>query len=220
MVFKEEFMEKSQKRVALSLIAIAVLFSALLFTSYAIFTYTKQGTKENKVTTGTASMSFVEDTDGIEITNAYPITDDEGKRILKQDLTKEQTVTNGYLDFTVSANVSGEATIAYDVYLKNISVAPAVPNQYIKVYLTNGEEEEAYPSYATTVPTFSSLATYKDDATQKVLYHGEFKNGEVSQTFRLRLWIASNYGENQGDEGTSKSFKAKVGVEASQVINP
>ena len=212
-------MEKSNGKILISLVAIVILFVAILFTSFAIFAYTKKGIEENKITTGTVSMSFNETPNGkINITNAHPITDEEGKKLLKQDTTKEQTVTSGYFDFTVSANVTGDANIGYDVYLQNASEGTVLPDKYVKVYLTNGDTEVAYPDYQATVPTYASLSTVQEDTSKRIIYHGTFTKGDVTQNFRLRLWVASTYGEVEEDAKTSKTFKAKVGVEAQQEL--
>ena len=64
-------MEKSNGKILISLVAIVILFVAILFTSFAIFAYTKKGIEENKITTGTVSMSFNETPNGrINITNS------------------------------------------------------------------------------------------------------------------------------------------------------
>ena len=222
-------MEKTQKEVVLSLITIAILVAALLFVSFAAFVYTGTGQTENKITTGTVSMSFTETTPGIKITKAHPITDDEGKAMLKKDDTQEQTVTSGYFDFTVSAELSGDMNIGYDIYLENITeTAPILPDKYVKVYLSDAESEEALDGYEDVVPNYGSFSPVEKETSKRIIYHGILNRLAPSKTIRLRIWVADTYGENEsnevyigentGVESTSKHFKARVGILASQEL--
>ena len=47
--------------------------------SYAAFTYSGLGKKENKITTGAITMSYTESSNTISINNALPTTDNTGK---------------------------------------------------------------------------------------------------------------------------------------------
>ena len=64
--------DNSSKQILLSVLWVAILVVAVVGVSFAAFTFTGTGTKENRISTGTISMTYSEDTNGIFITNALP----------------------------------------------------------------------------------------------------------------------------------------------------
>ncbi len=55
--------------------------------SYALFTYSGVGKKENKITTGAITMLYTESNNTISISNALPTTDNTGKKEKMQENT-------------------------------------------------------------------------------------------------------------------------------------
>ena len=51
-------MENNKKTLILSIVGILVLVIAVVGVSFAMYSFTGTGTKENVITTGTVSMSF------------------------------------------------------------------------------------------------------------------------------------------------------------------
>ena len=92
----------SSKQVLVSILGVAILIVAVVGISFAAFSYSKTGTVANTITTGTITMSYSEPTNGINLTNALPITDTAGKAL---------TGNNNTFDFTVAATVSGSTTM-------------------------------------------------------------------------------------------------------------
>jgi len=105
---------RNMQEIIISIIAILILIVAVVGITYAVFTYTGVGTKENKISTGELSFSYYEATNGISIVNAEPIDDSLGKVLAQRD--EDSGVQNGYFDFTISNNLSGEGAIHYEVY--------------------------------------------------------------------------------------------------------
>ena len=68
--------ENSSKQVLLSVIGIAVLVVAVVGVSFAFFTYSKGGTKNNTLTTGSIFFDFT-DGNAINLTNQFPMADSE-----------------------------------------------------------------------------------------------------------------------------------------------
>ena len=60
----------SSKQILLSVLGVAILVVAVVGVSFAAFTFSKKGTEENKITTGTIKLTYTEETDGISITDA------------------------------------------------------------------------------------------------------------------------------------------------------
>ena len=68
-----------KKKILLSVIGILLLILVTVGVTVALFTYTRLGTTENTITTGTLKFLYTENTgvgNGISITNAFPVTDD------------------------------------------------------------------------------------------------------------------------------------------------
>lgn len=206
--------QADSRRIVLSVLAIALLLVAIVGISYAVFVFTSNSEKENVINTGAISMSYVEGiTNVISIKNALPTIDDVGKQ--QQE----------YFDFQLSAKISGNAKINYQVIAKNITNEfenglPKIPVQrqlnanQIKIYL----EKEDGSQYETVLePTiFSTLPNFlEENDTNKVLYTGSFYNDGIdtkqqTDKFILRMWLDSNA---EIDE-ISRTFKVKVDVKA------
>mgnify|MGYP001267683477 CR=1 FL=1 len=91
----------SSKQILISILGVAILIVAVVGISFAAFSYSKTGEKENTITTGTITMSYTEGKNGITLTDALPITDDAGKAL---------SAEGQYFDFTVNAKIVGKGT--------------------------------------------------------------------------------------------------------------
>lgn len=69
--------ENSSKQVLLSVLGIAVLVIAVVGVSFAFFTYSREGTTNNTISTGSVVFQFTEG-QAIRLTNQFPISDELG----------------------------------------------------------------------------------------------------------------------------------------------
>lgn len=199
----------NSKQVILSIIGISILILAVVGVSYAIFNMTLNGSEENKLTTGTISMSYVEATNGISITNAMPISDVEGKNLSGDSET---------FDFTVSADIAGKATVYYEISAEKINdYSEQVLDEDIRLYLQKKSGDSYVDTPITSTPkAFTPLDTDSSvgvPAGEMLLYSSTFSNknsslNTYSEDFRLRMWL----GETANIDDTSRSFKVKVNV--------
>lgn len=200
-------MEKSDSRdVLLSVFGVALLILAVAGISYAIFTFTEYGTKENIINTGTISMSFVESNNIIKINDALPMSDDVGK------------VQNEYFDFSVSATISGDASVFYEIRAKKIDTDNPIDSKNVKMYLEQKKSSAYIPVLLPTNFSTSAATTLSNSNIDKdtmLLYSDKFVN-ELSSTknyeenYRLRMWLD----ENSPIESSQKNFKVKINVYA------
>ena len=91
----------SSKQILLSVLGVAILVVAVVGISFAAFSYSKAGEVSNTITTGTITMSYSEPTNGINLTDALPITDEAGKAL---------SGDNNTFDFTVNATIAGNTS--------------------------------------------------------------------------------------------------------------
>ena len=208
----------SSKQILLSVLGVAILVVAVVGISFAAFSYSKTGVKENTITTGTITMNYSEDTNGIKLENALPMTDTAGKAL---------AADNQMFDFTVSATMSGTATINYAVTAVKTADS-TLPDAGVKVYLTKRSDntssmtETAVSSYPDTVSALDKVDTTVKANTgamldEYLLDQGTFttNNESTAKTqsvyYRLRMWVAEDYAETNG-QITSKKYTLKVNV--------
>lgn len=194
----------NSKQVLLSVLGVAILVVAVVGVSFAAFSYSKTGEKVNTITTGTITMNYSETTNGINLTNALPMTDAVGMKL------KE---TNQYFDFTVNATISGDTTINYAVTATKEMPDSTIPDNGVKVYLTDmdGDADTAISGYETP-KRVSELSTTSSDASgapddQYLLTSNTF-SASSSHDYRLRMWVASDYTVT----GASQAYKLRVNV--------
>lgn len=201
-------MKKQEKagnkmKLMLSCIFIVLLFILVIGTTYALFSYTKEGKIENTISTGSITFSYTESSNGILLQNAMPVSDEVGKKL---DISQKN---NGYFDFNVSSTISGTSKINYEIYATKISVDNELNEKYVKIYLTDGLTDNAISGYDSDIPTYYSLKESALEKNAKSLYYGTFNNTGI-QYFRLRMWISDKY----DIKDVSENFKIKVNVQA------
>ena len=194
----------NSKQVLLSVLGVAILVVAVVGVSFAAFSYSKTGEKVNTITTGTISMNYVEGENAINLTNALPMTDNVGKALVD---------TNQYFDFTVSANISGTATINYAITAQeaNEEADSAIPNTGVKVYLTDMDDDADTQILAPTKVSELTATTGSESSGtpsgQFILHTGTF-SATSSHDYRLRMWVADDYAA----PATAQTYKLRVNV--------
>lgn len=198
-----------------NLILVVLLLSIItifLGVSAAIFVYLGKGTTNNVIQTGRIVFSYSdadigsEDGNGIDIVNALPISDANGK-ILSSP--KE------YFDFTITASTA-DADLVYEI-VANKQDESNMNEGVVKVYLTeyNGNTEVETPITGGSVtPTYSELSDTTNSLLEgKTIYYGTVKAGEVAygKKFRLRMWLDNRASQEEIGETV---FKVKVNVAA------
>lgn len=97
-------MENNSKQAVLSIVGIAILVIAVVGVSFAFFTYSKEGTTNNVITTGQISFAYNE-VNNITLTNQFPKTPTEGKQndTFEFNVTGTLPSTSGAVNYTVTA---------------------------------------------------------------------------------------------------------------------
>lgn len=188
--------KKNTKEIVITVISVLILIIAVFGISYSIWTQTFLGSKENSINTGYISFSYTEsDTNVIDINNAVPISDEKGKKLIGN---------NNVFDFTVSAKYQGVSAIDYEIYATPIT--QTLDSKYIKVYLTD-QNDQAVTGFDSVIPTYDQLKDSTID-NSKIIYNSSLNQSGISQKFRLRIWVSSDYNMPE----TSKKFSFKVNV--------
>ncbi|MCI8347551.1 MAG: hypothetical protein HFJ12_06385 [Bacilli bacterium] len=206
--------KKNIKQVLFSFLAIFILIVAVIGISYAVWSRTFKGEKDNSLTTATVSFNYTEsETNHINLTNALPMSDTNGKK-----LNGDQEV----FDFTVTGNYGEKGTVLYDVYVTPYDMT--LSDKYVKIYVTDQHDNPVEGYDRDEVPTYNTLEDYsipsstKDTFTTKgkLLYSSELTPERNSHDLRVRVWLSSSYGSSGNkDENTpekSLTFAFKVNV--------
>ena len=213
---QDEKQNQSKKRLVLCTLAVLILVLLVIGVTYGVYVYTIDNETENVIRTGSVEFKYNETTNGILITDAIPLSDEEGK-VIPESGNTGGNITRGYFDFNVSANVVSGQTISYEIYGVNTSPGSSkLEPQYVKTYLTEvaGEKETAVDGFGgSSTPTYNNLPTSKNDASGKRLYSGSFTSSGT-RYFRLRLWVSKDYPILEKGGNETFSMRVNVGVTA------
>ena len=202
-------MKKNSKNKTLisSIVGLIGLVIVTVGITYAVFTYTKLGTTDNIVTSGTLKFLYTENTGvktGIKLTNALPISDTQGKAL---------DGDNNVFDFSIEATNTGTETIPYEVTLRKKDTS-TLGEDYVKIYLTDRtESQESSILEPTKYSELTQTNINVGNEVEKTIYNGTVNGGEVSyrKDFRLRMWIDE---QSNQDDINGKEFTAMVNVYA------
>ena len=218
-------MEK--KRNIKELIAVCLLVLSLVLitvgTTFAFFQYSRQGTTENTLHTGTLTFIYDEkraEKNGVNLTNAFPTSDDKGTKL---DKTGE-----GVFDFDIKATTQG-ADINYEIYLTK-EEGSTLPEYAVKTYLTRVTNTDGVESEEPVSDTLNSqgINLYNklkmsqvpvlEGKEGRTLYQGTVVAGKenYSETYRFRMWIDEEADKvvNGSWKYNGKSFSVRVNVYA------
>lgn len=201
------------KQILLSIIAISILIIAFVGVSYAAF-QTLVSSDENSISTGTISLELSNQSDSISISNAMPMSDQEGMLLEGEG--------NVY-DFNVNTSLSANTVLNYEVSMEKLDVdGEELSDKDVHIYLEKLEGDQYVSTPITHTPqAFTPIMEDSFLGTksgQMVLYSGTFSNTtdvskEMVEHFRLRMWVA----QDVIIDSTSKSFQVKLNVTAKAV---
>lgn len=178
-------LRRNNKVLVVMLLALVIVAIAL---SMAIFSYRQTGIRENKLSVGKLKLTLAEG-NAINLTEAYPITDEEGGKLS---------------GFTFTLTNNGTASASYSIYLDNVTVDSGetkLDDKYIKYSLTKD-----------TVVGDANFLTNLGNNQQRVLDSGTINQGS-SINYDLKLWVTSSI---SGDI-SGNVWKGKLRIEGEQV---
>ena len=197
---------------ALSVIVVFVLVATMIGVAVAAYTWQFTGTSTSTISTGNISMTFLESTDTISITNALPVSDTVGKNYTEQ----------GYkFDFAITTYASGApGTINYNISITKAAVDngyTALNDNQVKVYLvaldgSNTETQVVAPTLVSNVITSGSTGTltFDQDKTSYLAHAHNTANTTITQKYRLKMWIDSSVDASNWTSSTKYQYKLKV----------
>ena len=202
-IYDNEVIKKeSNNKIFVIIICLLIFILMVIGVSMATFTYTKEKDSVNTISTGNVSLNYTENINGIDITNAYPISDDVGRTL---------TLENQYFDFSINASIQGDVVADYEISAEKLETS-TLSNDEVKLYLekevNNSYEEVMAPKHFTPLSESTDLGTVAGTML--------LDSGSVDKTssinYRLRMWVDANtiVGELEKNFGVRVSVKAKI----------
>ena len=178
-----------KKKIVLSIVILLVVM-AVIGISYAYWVLTFSSTNPNKVATSCLSLSLTNEKNDINLTDAYPILNEEGKKLTPYSFTITNTC-DLFASYTVNLEILENNTL---------------PIKYIASMINN--ESIVKLSELEDVKT-----TIDGSITSKILAKGSLGSGD-SVDYNLRLWMSEDVTPEDTD-AMNKNFKSKVVVTTS-----
>lgn len=188
----------NSKQTILSIVGIAILVIAVVGVSFAFFTYSRTGTTNNVITTGSLTFEYEETSESaLNLSNQFPQSDTDG-------------ATNSAFRFDVKGNVPTTANaINYKVYVvpgatESGKTRFADSQISIKVTASNGGVVE------TGYNTAHALSSAISSGNGIQIGHGTITaNGTDQQhDYTLTMWV--NDTVTISDTDYSKTYRAKA----------
>ncbi len=191
----------NKKETIMSIVALLFIVLVVIGITYAAFNYTGLGTKSNKVTTSTITMNYNEATNGITLTDAFPISDNDGKQLTGEGNT---------FGFTVTVTTGNNTAVGYEVSAVK-DQASTLGNNDVRIYLeksTSGAEGTYSEVLAPTGFSGVNATTEIGTPAGEMLLHSDSATSTRTDYYILRMWVAEDYIVT----GESKFFTIKVNV--------
>ena len=195
-----EIKENSQKKMLLSVLGVAILVVAVIGISFAAYSATFDYGNANSIKTGTIMVSYTEPTNAINIDDAMPLSDANGKAL---------EGTNKTFDFSVSTQATNALTVPYTISLTKVAES-TLGDDEVKVYLTKEGAEVLAPTLVSNLTANAARTGSKTLYSTQDVYSA---TGEAAKTssYVLRMWVDESV---TVDATTSKSYIAKVNVDS------
>ena len=168
-------------------LGIALVLLALCSFTGCLFLYFHS--KDTAEKNAAIIFSYSKQSASLMVDSSMPVTDAVGRKL---DFNSNQT-KYGYSEFSLSANMEGIDSVKYEIYAIPIGVAAELPSNYIKVYLTNLDNDKPLEGYdGKRVPAYQDLRVSTSNPAGKKVYSGILAKDEVKK-FRLRMWLTDTY---------------------------
>ena len=192
--------KESNNKLFIIIICFLLFIIMVVGVSFATVTYTKKKDSVNTISTGNIYLNYTEDTNGINITDAYPVTDEVGKTLTNEDQ---------YFDFTVEASITGDVVTKYEIAAEK-DVSSTLNNDDVKLYLEkkvdDSYEEVMAPKNFTPLMKSTELGTL---AGTMLLDSASLDESSIIN-YRLRMWVDEDTIINE----IPKSFSVRVSIKA------
>lgn len=211
--------QTSSKNFILWIVLFLIVIIVGVGFSYALFSYARTSKEGYSITSGSVKLGYFEGTNGISLSNALPMSDDD---------VLNTTDPNSYFDFYISYAIE-DAVLNYEIDIENVTSNLSdvidgtylpLDSKFVKVALLNKDTS----SYVVAPKYFSEIE--ETDASNGkngyYLYSSQITSKENTDNYRFFLWVSGIDSDGNevspfvGEENSSanKAFSVKLNVQA------
>ena len=209
---------KNRYRISLLVIAILLAFSMTVGTSYAYWTKTTVQTGTNEVTAGCLQIEINDlETDendnlvstSINLTNAYPISDEKGLQTKPYKLTVKNTCTIK-AKYDIILNVLSASNLTENNMKYHVVKELPTPTTMTPALISTLEPASLDSSLISAIGAATSNAVQKSDIIETGVLEAQTDATAPSVTYNFRMWID----EATGTEVMGETFESAISVYA------
>lgn len=215
--------KESSKKIILVVFIVIVSIVVLVGFTYALFRYSRTSSTNNTITAGKLEFGYIEETNGINLQNAMPISD---------ETALNTTNSNDYFDFYVKYNVSSNAIIDYEIDIENTTseleqvisgALSELSSSSIKIALENRTVVDDENPMIVNPTYFSELEIFPaSNEKEGFVLHKTSISGNDADYYRLYMWIPEvdrdgnelSIVENGENSINNKAFSIQINVQA------
>ena len=186
------------KNVVIFLVLLSVILVAVIGISFSSFFKKQEKNVKEIVKTGTVSMNYKSEVNGLQLVDLTPIAD---------SVAKENRLEGSYFDFSVSSEFNDDTVVDYEIALIK-DQSSTIPDEDVMVYL----EKQSSGTYAkvkdpqpfTPIKKKTKLGS---PAKSMILDKVSLSSNQVDN-YRLRIWVK----EGAVITDSNATYKVRVNV--------
>ena len=178
----------SKKKIGLVILSLCLIGIVAIGVSYAWWRFTTMQTGENTAISKCLKLELSNESDAINLTNMYPITDEEGRKLTPYTFTLTNTCT-----------VSAE----YKLNMEMLE-GTTLNSKYVAVMVNNGAIK--------LLSTYDESTTIIDGSTESRTLDTGILGPNSSKDYSVSLWMDKSV--TLEDDAQNKVFKSKIVVNA------
>ncbi len=169
-------------------LTIALIIGGVIGLSYAYWSFNSTQGNINVLGTECLKLELINESEGIRLQDAHPITNEEGMNLTPYTFTIKNTCKSG---------------VDYSINLESLGVENRMDSKYIAVSIS--DNMNLLSNYEETTPLL------KEGKEARVLLKG-YLDSEEEKEYQLRLWID----ENSDNGSMNKEFLSKIVVSGAE----
>ena len=187
-------MDKKKRNILITIVLLIGII-AIIGVSYAIWFLNLTQTGQNNIASSCFNITFT-DKDNISLQKAYPILDEEGKKLTPYEFTITNTC-DSYASFNVNLEVLNTTTLTN--------------NDAVKAMISSKTGDTETEITTSLLSSYQTVTKTLDNAQTAFNLTTGYLNAKESKTYTLRLWLDENV--NMNTEGVQNAkFSSKVVV--------
>lgn len=167
------------KNVVIFLVLLSIVLIAVIVVAFTMFFKEQEKNVKEIVKTGTVSMNYKSEVNGLQLTSITPVAN---------DVAIENRAEGSYFDFSVSSDIDSDTSVDYEISLVK-DESSTISDSDIMVYLekqTSGTYSKVdNPKQFTPVKKKTNLGS-----PAKSMVLGKFSlSANQVDNYRLRIWV-------------------------------